>query len=175
MALREKSETKIVSNSIGRSPSKWLIILFFLARSAFPHTAIPRSPRIIIGKIDKVGVDRLIREMENPSIIVMMASWCAPCIKELPSLIKIYGKYRPLGLRMVGLSFEIGGPTAIQGILDRLKVNFPVYLAGEEILRAYNISAIPMLFFIKNGQIVEKIIGNQTEEFLNGRIGEFLK
>ncbi len=76
---------------------------------------------------------------------------------------------------MIGISFEYEGPSAIQGILDRLNANFPVYCAEDDILRDYEINAIPMLFFIKDGKIVEKIIGSRTEDFLDRKIGDFLK
>jgi thioredoxin-like negative regulator of GroEL len=39
----------------------------------------------------------------------------------------------------------------------------------------YDIYAIPTIYLIKNGKIVEKIIGKQTEAFLDKRVGALLE
>ena len=156
-------------------PSTWLISIAFLVNTLLPLSAGGRSEKIVVGTIDKAGLEHLIRAGGSTSIVVMMASWCGPCRKDLPSLIKLYDKYRSRGLKMFGISFEYAGPSAIQKLLDRLYANFPVYCAEDDILRDYGINAIPMLFFIKDGKIVERIIGSRTEDFLDGKIGDFLK
>jgi thiol-disulfide isomerase/thioredoxin len=156
-------------------PSTLLISVAFLVNSLLPLSAGGRSEKIVVGKIDKAGLEHLMREGGSPSILVMMASWCGPCRKDLPSLIKLYEKYRPRGLKMFGISFEYAGPSAIQKLLDNLNANFPVYWAEDDVLRDYGINAIPMLFLIKDGKIVEKIIGSRTEDFLDRKIGDFLK
>lgn len=156
-------------------PATWLISVAFLVNSLLPLSADSRSERIVVRKIDKAGLEHLIREGGSPRILVMMASWCAPCRKDLPSLIKLYEKYRSRGLEMFGISFEYAGPSAIQKLLDNLKVNFPVFWAGSDVLRDYGINAIPMLFLIKDGKIVEKIIGSRPEDFLDRKIADFLK
>jgi len=158
-----------------RIPSACLISIALLVHSLFPPDGVGFFERIVVGKINKAGMERLIQAREGPRIIVMMASWCGPCRKNLPSLIKLYEKYRPGGLSMIGISFEYAGPSAIQGILDRLSANFPVYCAEDDILRDYEIHAIPMLIFIRDGKIVEKIIGSRTEDLLDRKIGDFLK
>lgn len=156
-------------------PSTWLISVALLVNSLLPLSAGGRSEKIVVGKIDKAGLEHLIRAGGSPSILVMMASWCGPCRKDLPSLIKLYEKYRPRGLKMFGISFEYAGPSAIQRLLDKLNANFPVYWAEDDVLRDYGINAIPMLFLIKDGKIVEKIIGSRTEDFMDRKIGDFLK
>lgn len=156
-------------------PSIWLISVAFLVNTLLPLSAGGRSEKIVVGKIDKAGLEHLIREGGSQSILVMMASWCGPCRKDLPSLIKLYEKYRSRGLKMFGISFEYTGPSAIQKLLDNLNANFPVYYAEDDVLRDCGINAIPMLLLIKDGKIVEKIIGSRTEDFLDRKIGDFLK
>jgi len=156
-------------------PSTWLIFVAFLVNSLLPLSAGGRSEKIVVGKIDKAGLEHLIREEGSRSIVVMMASWCGPCRKDLPSLIKLYDRYRSRGLKMFGVSFEYAGPSPIQKLLDKLNANFPVYCAEDDLLRDYGINAIPMLFLIKDGKIIEKIIGSRTEDFLDRKIEDFLK
>jgi thiol-disulfide isomerase/thioredoxin len=110
----------------------------------------------------------------QPYMLVFMAAWCTPCIKELPDLNALHTQYRASGLKMLGVSVDFGGPAAIQPIVDRMKVTFPVIWLGEQALEAYEISGIPLLLFIKNGAVVEKIVGLKSRAFLAKKIELFL-
>jgi thiol-disulfide isomerase/thioredoxin len=108
-------------------------------------------------------------------MIVAMASWCAPCRKELPTLIKLYDKYEDQGLKMVGISLDEGGPEAMQRILDKARVNFPVYWVGVDIANDFGIYAIPMIFFIKDGVVLDKVPGQRSKNYLEKKIKKLLK
>ena len=107
-------------------------------------------------------------------MIVAMAAWCTPCRKELPDLVRLYDKYRARNLKMVGISLDVEGPEAIQPVLDRARVNFPVYWVGEQAIQDYDIFAIPMIFLIQNGRIVEKIPGKKKYPFLEKKVEALL-
>ncbi len=100
----------------------------------------------------------------------MMASWCGPCIRELPTLDKLYRRYRNRDLDIIGVSLDFEGPAAMQPIVDSLDVRFPVYWMDEAGVRTYNISGIPLLWVVKNGQVREKILGSRSESFLEKKI-----
>lgn len=40
------------------------------------------------------------------TIIDFWASWCGPCVQEMPNLVRIYGKYKDKGLGIVGVSLD---------------------------------------------------------------------
>ncbi len=115
------------------------------------------------------------QDPNNQRMIVAMAAWCGPCRKELPALIKLYEKYEDQGLKMVGISLDANGPEAMQPILDKARVNFPVYWVGIDVAHQFNIYAIPMIFFIKDGQVVEKLPGQRTEKFLEQENSKAIK
>jgi len=54
-------------------------------------------------------------------------------------------------------------------------VNFPIYWAGEEAAERYGIYAIPMLYIIKNGKVIEKIPDQQSESALERKINGLLE
>jgi len=116
----------------------------------------------------------LIKAKDGPTVIVAMAAWCLPCREELPILVKLYNKYRRQGLKMVGISLDLGGPSAILPILEKAHANFPVFWAGEEAVRDLNIRAIPLLLLVKDGVIVEKVVGKRSEAFLDKKINDLL-
>ena len=147
----------------------WLLLVALLF---FPGK-IHSEPHNLVQKLD---LDRFKKKVAGDGhfLLVFMAAWCAPCIKELPDLNALYTQYRANGLKMVGVSVDFDGPSAMQPIVDRLKVDFPIFWLGEEALDAYGISGIPLLIFIKNGLEVEKVVGLHSKAFFADKIETFL-
>ncbi len=116
------------------------------------------------------GIEELLKIRDCPLMLVAMASWCSPCREELPILQKMHEKYKDKGLKIVGISLDIGGPSAMQPLVDQLGLDFPVYWGGEEVTTKYRISAIPLTYIVKNGEIVEKILGQRGEDFIEEKI-----
>jgi thiol-disulfide isomerase/thioredoxin len=140
-----------------------------------PSVFAQSGTRITVEKIGPHELDKLMKSRESRSLVVAMASWCGPCRDELPFLIKLHSKYNNKGLKIVGISLDVDGPEAMQKIADRAKVNFPIYWVGEEAAEKYDIYAIPMLYLIKNGKVIEKIPGQQSEALLEKKISGLLK
>jgi thioredoxin-like negative regulator of GroEL len=59
--------------------------------------------------------------------------------------------------------------------VDKLKIDFPIYWYGEKGVKKFKLNAIPMLFFIKDGEVVDKLYGRHRESSINKRFREFLK
>lgn len=110
--------------------------------------------------------DEKIKTADADALVVVLASWCAPCRKELPIWVDLYGRYRSKGLNLMGMSIDYGGVDAIQPIVDRYGVSFPVYWVGEKGIEAYNISAVPVVMVVRGGKIADRIVGIQTRKQL---------
>jgi thiol-disulfide isomerase/thioredoxin len=132
------------------------------------------SSGVTIQKISESALDELIKADNNKILITFMAAWCGPCIDELPVLNKLYQKYQKQGLKLIGVSIDLGGPQAMQPIIDKLRVSFPVYWYGETAVQKFSLFVIPMIFLVKDGQIVEKLPGRRSEKELSKKIREFL-
>lgn len=129
----------------------------------------------IVEKIEEPTLDALIRNPDNRIVVTFMAAWCWPCVDELPALNKLYKKYNDQGLKLIGISIDLEGPQAIQPIINEHKIEFPVFWYGDKAITKFKLNAIPMLFFVRKGEIVEKVPGKRTERFLNKKFKEFLK
>jgi thiol-disulfide isomerase/thioredoxin len=135
---------------------------------------VDASSGVSIQKISESALDELINAKNNKILITFMAAWCGPCIDELPVLNKLYQKYKKQGLKLIGISIDLEGPKAMQPIIDKLQVSFPVYWYGESAVQKFSLSAIPILFLVKDGRIVEKLTGSRSEKELGKKIREFL-
>lgn len=66
----------------------------------------------------------------KPMLLNFWATWCAPCIREMPMLNQFYSERRASGWQVVGIAVD--GPTPVREFLARLPVGFPIGLAGME-------------------------------------------
>jgi thioredoxin-like negative regulator of GroEL len=129
---------------------------------------------VTIEKISESALDEMIGARNNKVVISFMAAWCGPCIDELPVLNKLYRRYKDRGLKLVGISIDLEGPQAMQPVIDKLKVGFPVYWYGDSAVQKFSLFAIPMIFLVKDGRIVEKLPGRRSGRELDKKIRKFL-
>jgi thiol-disulfide isomerase/thioredoxin len=64
----------------------------------------------------------------KPLLINFWATWCPPCIEELPLLNDFFKQNQTKGWQVLGLAVD--RPSAVQGFLQKMPLNFPVGLAG---------------------------------------------
>ena len=149
----------------------WIGLIAFLITGAEAAT----SERTLVKPIEEDKLDEMLGAKENQLVVSFMAAWCGPCVDELPVLNKVYRKYEKRGLKLIGISIDIEGTEAMQPIVDKLSIRFPIYWFGDRAVKKFKLYAIPVLFFIENGKIVEKAAGKHSERFLNKKFKEFLK
>lgn len=64
----------------------------------------------------------------KPLLVNFWATWCPPCIKEMPEIDRFHRAYGPKGWQVLGLAID--GPTPVRQFLARVKVGFDIGLAG---------------------------------------------
>ena len=64
----------------------------------------------------------------KPLLINFWATWCAPCIREMPQIDRFHREFGPRGWQVVGLAID--GPTPVREFLQRVPVGFAIGLAG---------------------------------------------
>jgi len=153
-----------------------LLIIIFLFLFLFTASCLEKADtHIPIKKMDLETLDKLIKSRKSPNLIAFSAAWCGPCKEELPLLNNLYAKYKKQGLKIIGIALDLEGPSAMQPIVDRLKIAFPIYWVGEKAVNHYEIDALPMIFVMNNGNIAEKIPGKRSETYLEEKVKRLLK
>jgi thiol-disulfide isomerase/thioredoxin len=64
----------------------------------------------------------------RPLLLNFWATWCPPCIKEMPEIDRFFRAQGPQGWQVLGLAVDKAGP--VQAFLARNPVAYPIALAG---------------------------------------------
>ena len=69
------------------------------------------------------------QDWKNKVLVVnFWASWCPPCVEEMPALDKIQGEYDPKKMLIVGIGID--SPSNIREFLEKMPVNYPIMIGG---------------------------------------------
>ena len=109
-------------------------------------------------------------------VLNFWATWCAPCIEEIPQLIDLHDELNPHGLTVLGVSLDIEGPDFIKPFTDRLGITYPVPLDDGAVAEAYGgVWALPTTYVIDaEGQIIQRVIGLFPVEEMRPKFREML-
>ena len=78
----------------------------------------------------------------RPIVVNFWASWCGPCVEEMPALSQIQREYAKKGIQFVGLGVD--SEKNIQTFLQKVNVAYPVYVTGfggADLARAFGNNA----------------------------------
>ena len=84
------------------------------------------------------------------------ATWCPPCLAEMPSMEKLHQNFSDRRFTVVGASSDEAGASAVQPFIDKLGVTFPILLdTDKKMARLYGAQDLPLSFLINpQGQVV---------------------
>lgn len=103
------------------------------------------------------------------------ASWCEPCLTELPVFRAWQQQYGASGLQVIGVSMD-DSPASAEAAARRLKLNFPVVMGTVKLAGRYGgIYGVPVTFLIaRDGTVADVIEGAADLPKLDRKIQELL-
>jgi thiol-disulfide isomerase/thioredoxin len=107
----------------------------------------------------------------RPLLVNFWATWCAPCIEEMPMLDAFYRQHARNGFEIVGLAID--QPSSVRKFLERAPVAFPIGLAGfggTELTKVLgnNAGGLPFsVLFDAEGHVRQRRIGRLTDADLS--------
>lgn len=78
----------------------------------------------------------------RPIVVNFWASWCGPCVEEMPELSALQREYAKKGIQFIGVGVD--SSTNIKAFLQKVRVDYPVYVAGfggADVARAFGNTA----------------------------------
>jgi len=101
-------------------------------------------------------------EFEGKTLLVtFFATWCPPCMQEIPNLIQLQNDLGDKGFSVLGLSVDQGGAAIVKKLVEKRSINYPVLLADGGTARDFGgVVGIPTSFLVNSkGQVVKKYPG----------------
>lgn len=117
----------------------------------------------------------------RPIILNFWATWCPPCLQEMPWFEELTKEYAESGLTILGLSLDIetnsATPEKIATTAKLLGVTYPILPSDKSIHTLYGpVHQLPETFYInRKGVIVEDVWGNANKETIEKYIREIVK
>ncbi|HNP25158.1 MAG TPA: TlpA disulfide reductase family protein [Nitrosomonas sp.] len=106
-------------------------------------------------------------------IINFWATWCPPCLEEIPELIALYEDRKDI--MVIGVAMEFSDPKVVMAFVEKMSISYPTVLGSRRIASQLDeISMLPSTYFFDPaGKPAARKLGIVTREsiesFINTR------
>jgi peroxiredoxin len=114
----------------------------------------------------------------NVTVINFWATWCVPCLREIPELVALNDGWQARGVRLVGVAIASGSAGDVQAFATMHGMRYPLLTATEDPARRYfgrlNLMlALPVTLLLDHaGVIRRRLIGPQTRGAFEAAVRE---
>ncbi|HKA20919.1 MAG TPA: TlpA disulfide reductase family protein [Blastocatellia bacterium] len=96
------------------------------------------------------------------SILVLdfWATWCGPCIAEIPSLNRLQEKYASKGVKVVGVALASGEADEVKPFVGKNKMKYTVLMGDDDQVYDLNVVAFPTTYLVtRDMKVYRKYLG----------------
>ncbi|MGZ3708413.1 MAG: TlpA family protein disulfide reductase [Bdellovibrionota bacterium] len=88
-------------------------------------------------------------------LINFWATWCEACMEEMPSILKLRGRFKDRGFEVVAVNVDENPEAVLPATLKQLGIDFPVYIDKEgQVAGLFDVHAIPLTVMINSSRKV---------------------
>ncbi len=147
----------IAKSLVGKVAQIMVLSLLFAINSAL---AAKMPSFVLANAVDGASVNSA--DYNGKTLLVtFFATWCPPCMQEVPTLIKLQQQFAENNFSVVGLSVDEGGADVVAKLIKKRAINYPVLMADPTTVQNFGgVVGIPTSFLInKEGNVVKKYPG----------------
>lgn len=147
------------------------VSFFFLSGEARSETAPGWSLPDLNGKMVKLS------DFKGKVVVLnFWATYCPPCIAEIPDFIEVQKEFRGQPVAIIGVSLDSVQPSEVAAFVKKQDINYTILIGTEEVGDKYSPnSIIPVTFIIKpDGKVADKQEGAVSKAYLESHIKELL-
>jgi peroxiredoxin len=96
-------------------------------------------------------------------LVNFWATWCPPCLEEMPSLERLWRQHKDSGFVLLAVSLD-GDPAPVGPFVAEHRLTFPVALDSKfEVANLYGVRALPATFIVdRSGNLAALALGPRT-------------
>lgn len=133
-----------------------------------------------VNYIDTTGTAFTAQSLAGKVVVVnFWATWCKPCLKEIPDLSKVYEKYKSKGVVILGVMTDDPDHNTLLNFQSDNEMTYPVVRASSDILVSYGYpGSLPTTYIFDRGgkQVGNPYVGalhaDQLDRILSPLINE---
>lgn len=121
---------------------------------------LPSLPTFSLNTLEGVRVDS--QDYAHKILLVdFWATWCPPCVEEIPHLNNLYSTFQPRGVEFLGISMDSGNPEIVRKFILRYGMKYPVVMGNSSVGKDFGgIRGLPTTFILdQQGTIVKRYDG----------------
>jgi peroxiredoxin len=168
--------------SQGKVMVRVVAFLVFIQMSSFGESMLLAAEKNMpVFSLPGLGVSKSIVRSDDFNGKVLLvnfwATWCPPCRREIPSLVRIQEENSDKDFTVIGISMDKSASDKVSQFVEKMGVNYPMALGNNEIARSFGaLGAIPSTFLVDaSGMIAKKYPGYTTYEKMAEDVKELLK
>ena len=94
-------------------------------------------------------------------LVSLWTTWCPPCRAEMPSMQKLYQRFRGRDFELLAVSQDDNGKEAVEPFVKELGLTFPVLVDPDhQVGDRYGVWGYPETFILdRTGHVAERVIG----------------
>ena len=141
------------------------ILLLLLSLSAYA------TPTFTL--VDTAGSRHRLADYQGKWVIVnYWATWCPPCLEEVPDLVNLYDQRKDKDVMVFGVVFEFKNVGEVEKFVDDMLMSYPIVLGNERVVAEIGPAEILPTTYIFNprGELVKTRRGLITRQYIEDLI-----
>ena len=119
--------------------------------------------------VDIKGVTHQLDTYKGKWVIVnYWATWCPPCLEEIPDLVNLYDSRKGIDIMVIGVVFDYETLQDVEAYVDDMLVSYPIVLGNEQVVKQIGSAEVLPTTYIYNpqGELVKVKRGIVSRQYL---------
>lgn len=101
-------------------------------------------------------------------IVNYWATWCPPCLEEVPDLVALYDSRKNKDVMIIGVAFDYQSAKEVAEYVDDMLMSYPIVLGDDEVTKQIGSAEVLPTSYIYNprGELVKTKRGLVTKQYL---------
>jgi len=161
-------------------PSRWDVLFFAVVLGIIGYRIQPQvwaalglgaeDTEVSSGGIETLDGEIITLEGLRGKVVLVnaWATWCPPCVLEMPGFQRVYEDYKDQGFTVLGISRDEAGPDLVRAFLKQKGITYPVAMAWQASLNGFgDVGGLPTSYLIgRDGKVKHRVEGLFAEPAL---------